>query len=296
VKSQDTGPSARIVSGEAGRHPRDEPVVPWWSFTKTALAATALVLVDRGRLSLDEPVGSFNYTLRHLLQHTSGLPDYGWIREYHDAVTADRDPWTREELLRRAKADALRFAPGTSWSYSNIGYLFVREMIEQSAGCDLEEALRVLLFEPLEIENVFVATNREEMRRTLWGRKGRYHPGWVYHGLLAGPPSAAASLLHRLLLGDLLSAPLKAEMLIPRSVGVPLPDHPAVEPSYGLGVMIDPGGPCGRVVGHTGQGPGSTCAVYSLLDLPTPRTLAAFVDDDSHQTPGMLEAHILRQR
>jgi D-alanyl-D-alanine carboxypeptidase len=230
----------RIVTGEAERPSRDEPLVPWWSFTKTVLAGAALVLVDQQRVALDQPVGRGHYSLRHLLQHTSGLPDYGGIRDYHDAVAADENPWTREELLRRAKAEDVLFRAGTSWRYSNIGYLFVREMIEHAVDRDLGDALRVLLFEPLGIEDVFLATSREDMHRTLWGGERSYHPGWVYHGLLVGAPSAASSLLHRILFGDLLSAPTKAEMLIPRSVGGPFPDRPAVAPGYGLGVMIDP--------------------------------------------------------
>jgi CubicO group peptidase (beta-lactamase class C family) len=51
--------------------------VAWWSFSKTVIAAAALVLLDHGKLELDGPVPRAPYTLRHLLQHTSGLPDYG---------------------------------------------------------------------------------------------------------------------------------------------------------------------------------------------------------------------------
>src|SRR5258708_40098707 len=56
----------------------DQPV-PWWSFTKTILAATALVLVRDGRLALDRSVESRPFTLRQLLQHQSGLADYGGL-------------------------------------------------------------------------------------------------------------------------------------------------------------------------------------------------------------------------
>src|ERR1043166_5446935 len=52
------------------------PPVLWWSVTKTCLAACALVLVDRGRLFLDARLPDRAYTLRQLLQHTSGLGSY----------------------------------------------------------------------------------------------------------------------------------------------------------------------------------------------------------------------------
>jgi len=281
-----------IITGEAGSTLSNTQPVPWWSFTKTVLAGAALVLVDRGRLELDTPDGPHGYTLRHLLQHTAGLRDYGCVPEYHESVTAGREPWSRDELLRRSNSHELLFRPGGSWAYSNIGYLFVREIIERVLALDVNEALSRLVFQPLGIEDVFVATTRADMRSIPWPHERSYHPGWVYHGLAIGPPSAAACLLHGLLFADLLSDTLKLEMAKPLSLGGPMPGRPAVDPSYGLGLMLDPVGQLGRVLGHTGQGPGSTSAVYSFADLPEPRTLAAFAPDDHIETQGVLEQHL----
>jgi D-alanyl-D-alanine carboxypeptidase len=83
-----------IITAEATENPEPQSLVPWWSFSKTVLAAAALVLVDRRRLDLDAPIGGAPYTLRHLLQHTSGLPDYGPDPDYHRAVAAGESPWT----------------------------------------------------------------------------------------------------------------------------------------------------------------------------------------------------------
>ncbi|MCD6070658.1 MAG: serine hydrolase, partial [Microvirga sp.] len=82
-----------IDSREADR------LVPWWSFTKTVLAAAALVLVCDGRIGLDDPVEDKPYTLRHLLQHRSGLGNYRDLRAYHEAVARGDDPWPVSELL-----------------------------------------------------------------------------------------------------------------------------------------------------------------------------------------------------
>jgi len=60
--------------------------VPWWSFTKTVLAAATLVLVRDGLVELDEPLRRQPYTLCHLLQHRAGLAEYGWFPAYHEAV------------------------------------------------------------------------------------------------------------------------------------------------------------------------------------------------------------------
>jgi CubicO group peptidase (beta-lactamase class C family) len=267
--------------------------VPWWSFTKTIIAAAALKLVGQGGLLLDAPIDDNNqYTLRHLLQHTSGLPDYGWLREYHAAVAARDDPWPESELLRRAKADELRFAPGTRFSYSNIGYLFVRRLIERTVNADLNDALQTLVFEPINIDGVFIATSVEDLAGTAWGNERRYHPGWVYHGLAVGSASAAASSLDGILRGPLLSDALKQQMLDGMPLDVRVLGRPVVSPAYGLGIMLDLQNPLGRVLGHTGQGPGSTSAVYSFPDLKSPTTLSAFAPVDGENAQGELERHV----
>jgi len=92
-----------------------DTIVPWWSFTKTAIAAAALTLVRDGKLDLDAPVTSKPFTLRHLLQHRAGVAEYGALPEYHRAVADRVDPWPIAELMRRVDADRLRFAPGRAF-------------------------------------------------------------------------------------------------------------------------------------------------------------------------------------
>jgi CubicO group peptidase (beta-lactamase class C family) len=285
--------TSRILCGEADVHAPTDPVVPWWSFTKTVLSAAVLVLIDAGRIELDQPMADSRYSMRHLLQHTSGLPDYGGLSEYHAAVAARGEPWAVEELLHRVRSDRLLFEPGTGWAYSNVGYLLVRQMIERVTGLELGDALRVLVLDRVGVHGVFVASTVSDLRTTAWGNRQEYDPRWVYHGLLVGSPAAAASTLHGLLFGPLLSSSAKAAWLDARAIGGPFPGRPAVAPGCGLGVMVDPVTALGRVVGHSGQGPGSSAAVYSFPDLVTPRTLAAFVADDGAGALGALETFVL---
>jgi CubicO group peptidase (beta-lactamase class C family) len=135
--------SVIVTEGDAGI------VVPWWSFTKTVIAAAALTLVRDGKLDLDEPVGSKLFTLRQLLQHRAGVGEYGALAEYHRAVADSAEPWPVTELLSRVDADRLQFEPGTGWLYSNVGYLFVRQLIERVVGATLNCALRKRVLEPL---------------------------------------------------------------------------------------------------------------------------------------------------
>jgi D-alanyl-D-alanine carboxypeptidase len=193
--------------------------VPWWSYTKTALAAAALVLVSRGRLRLDDPIGRRPFTLRHLLQHRSGLSEYGRLAVYHAAVAAVEPPWPKADLLRRAQADNLLFEPGRGWSYSNVGYLFVRELIEEAMGATLGAALKQLVLDPLNIADAKIACSPADLDGTAWNNAGRYDPGWVYHGLLVGGAGSAVLLLHRLLTGHLLPADLLSAMCAPHPIG-----------------------------------------------------------------------------
>jgi len=234
--------------------------VPWWSFTKTILAAASLVLVAKGRLRLDRPVLGREFTLRQLLQHRAGLPDYGRLPAYHACVAASAEPWPPAEMLRRTGADRLIFAPGQGWAYSNIGYLLVRRLIEEASGEPLGTALSTLVMAPLGIRNTYLASRPEAFGAAAWNEARRYHPGWVYHGLLVGPAADAAMLLHRILGGHLLPRPLVSEMRTSVEVCGPLPGRPWQSVRYGLG-LADCRAVSGRFLGHTGEGPGSAAAV-----------------------------------
>jgi CubicO group peptidase (beta-lactamase class C family) len=66
-------PFAVIEDGALVAGTNADAVVPWWSFTKTVIAAAALVLVQQKRLALDRPLAGRRYSLRQLLQHRAGL-------------------------------------------------------------------------------------------------------------------------------------------------------------------------------------------------------------------------------
>ena len=261
-----------VLQDGAKPHSTSQQPLPWWSFTKTALAVAALLLVADRRLGLDAPVGTAPFTLRHLLQHRSGLPDYGHLAAYHAAVADRQDPWPRDLLLHRAGSDTLAFPPGEGWAYSNLGYMLVRELIETTTGQEIGAALADLVLRPLHLTATRLAYTRADLDTAAWTTP-RYHPGWVYHGLLVGPAHEAAALLHALLQGNLLPAPQLREMLIPHPVGGPVPGRPWQTANYGLGLMIGSDDTGQTYVGHTGGGPGSTAAVYQAHP---GRTAAAF--------------------
>lgn len=260
-----------IIAERAGDRP-----VPWWSFTKTAIAAAALTLVRDGALQLDSLVPGRPYTLRHLLQNRAGLGDYGDLPAYREAVARGAEPWPVAELLRRARADRLRYEPGRGWRYSNLGYLVVRQLVEHATGEPLGAVLRRRVLEPLDIARAALACDRADLTGVEMGDAGEYDPRWVYHGLLVGPLGEAALLLERLLAGALLPEALLRAMLASHPVGPPPPGRPWRAPGYGLGLMLDAPDGTLATAGHTGGGPGSVIAVYRSNGPDGCRTTAAF--------------------
>lgn len=281
--------SACIVGGTEVDEGPPHALLPWWSFGKTVLAVAALRLAEQGKLALDEPLEGKPYTLRQLLAHRAGLADYGRLADYHAAVARGEDAWPVDELLRRADANRLLSEPGQAWSYSNIGYYFVRREIERASDSELGSALHATVFAPLGV-HAFMTRERDDMRRLAFGNLRSYDPNWVYHGLMVGTAIDAARLLYRVFTSEFLSADSRAAMFQASASLGALPDRPFVTPTPGTGLMIDPDGPLGKWYGHSGGGPGSVCAVYHFPDLSPVRSVSVFGDADSE---GAVERRVL---
>ncbi len=214
-----------VLRDEIDLHDDQNALVPWWSITKSVLASAVLRLVELGAVDLDDRFDDWPFTVRQLLQHTSGLTNYGGPA-YQQAVSAGETVWPVDDLLRRRNARELLFAPGERWAYSNIGYLFLRQLIERTTESDLDAALNRLIFGPLRVARTGIAAGPVDMIQTLWGNPDNYDPRWVFHGLLIGPPVDAVTFLARLLGGELLSAASLAAMREARILGGALPGRP----------------------------------------------------------------------
>jgi D-alanyl-D-alanine carboxypeptidase len=225
---------------------------PIYSVAKTAVAAAVLLLVREGELDLD--------SVRRLLDHTSGVRDYGSLPEYHEAVrTRPGSAWDDDEFLARTATGGPSFEPGRGWAYSNTGYLLLRRLLDEHGG--LTAFLpRVGLADAAVAEQVedFGAAVPAPSALLLDGVddvRGVYDPRWVGHRTLVARA------------GDLVRfwRDLPAEMLDPRTFVPVEADAPGfMRPSYGLGVMADPEHPLGTVVGHGGGGPGYAAGVFAV--------------------------------
>ena len=127
------------------------------STSKQFTAACIILLAQQGKLSLDQTLDRFfpdfpeyakGITIRHLLNHTSGIRDYlvlASLKGYPDTyVYTDRD--IMHWLVRQ---ESLNFTPGDEHLYSNSGYWLLGQIVNQSAGEDMAEFARKNLFEPL---------------------------------------------------------------------------------------------------------------------------------------------------
>ncbi|GAB2593129.1 serine hydrolase [Paractinoplanes abujensis] len=146
--------------------------VPWrahfriGSFTKTYVAATLLQLVGEGKLTLEDKVDTWlpglvrgngndgrQITVRQLLQHTSGLPDYLAGMPYlFDQRLFEQHRYegiTSREAVRLALTFPREFAPGTSWNYSNTNYMLAGLIIEKVTGHSWRTAVRDRIVRPL---------------------------------------------------------------------------------------------------------------------------------------------------
>lgn len=254
---------------------KNDKVVPWWSFTKTVIASAVLNLAEQGKVNLDACLEGKNFTYRQLLQHTSGLKDYGTLPDYHQAVEAGGEPWSIGELFNRLDANELLFEPGKGWSYSNTGYLYLKRELERIGDGDLGTVLSSILFRSLDLRDVKLITTPKEFRE-LSLSKTDYDPAWCYHGLIAGTTASAARFLRLLSSGEIVEADTLSEMLSPYKLKVDVGNRPWRNPAAGLGLMVEYDGNI-ESYGHTGQGPESTIAVYHFTNTE-PLTIAVFAE------------------
>jgi D-alanyl-D-alanine carboxypeptidase len=129
------------------------------SVAKAFSGATALSLVSKGVLSLNDTIGErlpdlpdawSEVTLRQLLNHTSGIPDFSNEPDFVDAVVAhSKKPPPPEELLSFIEDKPLDFEPGTRYRYSNSDNIVVGLMIESATNRSYESQLQKQVFEPL---------------------------------------------------------------------------------------------------------------------------------------------------
>ena len=276
---------------------KDEPAFLTYSITKTFTATLVVKLCEEGRLSLDDRLARWfpridraeRISIRQLLNHTAGIPDYGDIRAYHDSGRSSSSiPWSFARFASETFEKGLRFEPGQGWAYSNPGYMLVKQIVEEVTGMTYRALLSERIVQPFALSRTFVPESIDDLGSLAPGTSSvlapdgsprdvrmHYHPGWVSHGVVASTTSDIVRFFDLLFHGQFLLEHSLDQMK--QLVAVPVAssrtysakDSPSRwgKPSYGLGLMGDPVSPWGLLLGHNGGGPCYTASAFHAVDL-----------------------------
>jgi len=259
------------------------------SCSKQFTAAAIALLQQQGKLSYDDPLSKWipalqvykGVTIRHLLQHTSGLPDYMELLDTvwdHKKIASNKD---MIDMFARYHPEP-EFAAGTKFEYSNTGYALLASVIEAASGKSYDAFLQEKIFIPLGMKSSLVYTRRYAPRKI-----DNYAYGYVFSSALqkkALPDSlpefdrvywldgikgdgTVNSTVTDLLKWDrawytdgLLSAASKKLVF----AGNRLPD--GSETQYSFGWMLKKDSLMGRIAAHSGGWPGYMTYIERHID------------------------------
>ncbi|MDD2303107.1 MAG: serine hydrolase [Prolixibacteraceae bacterium] len=136
------------------------------SITKTFTSVTVMKLIDQGKLTLDTKLSDVlkwyradignKVTIRHLLNHTSGIANYLNMKGksiYQVADDFGTAPIDKLAFAKKYCQGDLEFEPGTQWNYNNTAYFLLGLIIEQVSGNSFENAVSEFIFKPLGMNN-----------------------------------------------------------------------------------------------------------------------------------------------
>ncbi len=255
---------------------RRQTQFPICSITKQFTAAAVLLLVQDGKMRLDDPVGHYvdgipsswsGVTIRRLLQHSSGVPD----RMFRD----DLPEMPLREAIVKLRKHPLDYQPGDQWSYNNTGYWLLGVAIEKVSGQSFFDFLHDRIFVPLGLAHTFPNRAKELVP---WRARGyAFKNGRYYNAprLIDSVGTAAGGLISTLddlniwskalASGKLLSAESRKEMLTPAVLNSGDRAWNFAGGGYGLGVFIDT--LKGHVIEkHSGGWDDASCQLTRFLD------------------------------
>ena len=272
------GAAAGVGNLETGEAPPLDGEVRIGSNTKTFVAVVILQLVQEGKITLDEPIETYlpgllhgegidgaKITVRQLLQHTSGLP------EYTDTVPGETDIfqirdnyYSTRDLLDVALSKPAAFEPGSQFKYTNTNYIVLSLLAEKVTHRPLAEQITKRITEPLGLNHTYYPNpGEEEIRGTHPHGYHRNSQGELEDitrkdpseaggaGAMISTPSELGTFIQATFNGTLLNQDSIAEMK--KTVDTGRPNR-----GYGLGIFSMSLSCGGEAWGHTGGFPGYT--------------------------------------
>lgn len=227
------------------------------SVTKQFTAAAILLLQENGKLKLSDPVKAWypdapaawdGITLRHLLTHTSGIPNFTGFPDY---PTQNTLPTTPERTIARFRDRPLDFRPGEKMSYSNSGYVLLGHVIEKASGMPYARFVQDNIFTPLGMKDSGYDTFTSVIPKRASGyRMSPEGPVNAPYADMTIPFAAGGlySTTHDLLKWE--KALFGGKLLKPESLQAML--TPSAKSNYALGVEVDQGKGQRRIT-HSGS-------------------------------------------
>ena len=283
-----TAGKGNLATGEA---PPLDGEVRIASNTKTFVAVLIMKMVEEGKVKLDEPIETYlpgivkgqgvdgkKITVRQLLQHTSGLPDFG--DGQLDSFAIRNDYVSPRDVLDGVLSRPAQFAPGAKFQYNNANYIVLGLLAERVAKRPITEQIETKIVKPLGLKHTYMPTPGEKTIRgkhphgyhTRDGKPGKLEditeadPSWEWAaGSMISTPSELNKFMRPVFDGSLLSQASISEM----KKSVPAPEMGG---EYGLG-LIGYKSSCGVVWGHSGNNPG----FHSLSAVRSDGTAATIV-------------------
>jgi CubicO group peptidase (beta-lactamase class C family) len=278
------------------------------SLSKVFTAVAVMQLEEKGRLKLDDPLVRFlpdfpypAITIRQLLSHTSGLPDFREIFQSYEEPGSNR-PLTNQDIIPALKKwGKLVAPPGTRWSYSSPGMALLALLVEKISGLSFPQYVSVYICQPAGLQHTYVnppySPVPDSSRAVLYVNPGPSSPTLtaadslrtnftdpiqtiVGPGLVVSSTEDLLRFDQALYSEKLLRAVTLEEMFAP----VKLSDGSFARlqraPLYGgLGWGIDIDTSAGKVVSHTGGSPG--IATVLLRNLRTRQTVIVLENTDN---------------
>ncbi|QQS47490.1 MAG: serine hydrolase [Acidobacteriota bacterium] len=171
------------------------------SITKQFTAVATLMLVEQGKLSLDDEITKFipdyptqghKITIDHLLTHSSGIKSYTGLPEWRPLWRKDV---SLDEMIDLFKNKPFEFAPGEGWNYNNSGYVLLGRIIEKASGQKYEDFIEKNIFAPLGMKQTFYDNTARIIPRRITGYS-RSGEKWINSDYLSMSwPHAAGAII-----------------------------------------------------------------------------------------------------
>ncbi len=271
---------------ETGVKLKTDDVFELASVSKQFTAMIIMLLQQEGKLNYDDPVEKYlsipykGITIRNLLNHTSGLPDYQEIMDNHWDKSKAAGNNDILEYLNKYAPPAM-FVPGAKYEYSNTGYVLLASIAEKASGEDFSMMLRKRIFSKLNMKHTDIRTvaEKKKLPNLAYGhtlvegakdyKKADSFPSsnyTIWLGNREGPGRISSTALDLLkwdralydqsfLTSDMISEAFKPAVL-----------NDGKYSPYGFGWELNQDKRHGKVVEHSGDNPGYKTEIVRYID------------------------------